>query len=70
MRNPESGLTFVDVLIIIAIVLLLASLAIPRFRKAPDYGDELDEDTNAVAFAEATNAVPAATNAPGPVEIE
>ena len=60
MRS-KAGLSFVDVLIIIAIVLLLAALAIPRFIKAPDYGDEADETQPAAD----TNAAPAKlTNAP------
>ncbi|MEI6150684.1 MAG: hypothetical protein WCS01_16430 [bacterium] len=42
MRN-QSGLSFVDVLIIVAIVLLLAALAVPRFIKVPDYGNEEDD---------------------------
>jgi len=42
MRS-RSGLSFVDVLIILAIVLLLAALAVPRFIKVPDYGNEMDE---------------------------
>ncbi len=42
MRN-KNGLTFADVLILLAIVLLLAALAVPRFIKVPDYGDEQDE---------------------------
>ncbi len=57
MRN-KSGLSFVDVLIILAIILLLAALAIPRFVKVPDYGNEADDstdDTNAVSSA-TTNA--------------
>lgn len=41
--NKRSGLTFADVLILIALVLLLAALAVPRFVKAPDYGNEEDE---------------------------
>ncbi len=65
MRN-KSGLSFVDVLIILAIILLLAALAIPRFIKVPDYGDEEDvftETTNVVASA-ATNETEAAAPAP------
>ncbi len=42
-RTRRRGFSFLDFLIILAIVLLLAALAIPRFRKAPDYGDEADE---------------------------
>ena len=52
MRN-KSGLSFVDVLIILAIILLLAALAIPRFVKVPDYGNE-DDDFS----AETTNTIP------------
>jgi hypothetical protein len=43
--SNRNGLSFVDVLIIIAIVLLLASLAIPHFRKPADFGDEADVTT-------------------------
>lgn len=53
--NNRSGLSFADVLILVALVLLLAALAIPKFVKAPDYGNEEDE-----AVAEATNQVSAA----------
>lgn len=67
MRN-KSGLSFVDVLIILAIILLLAALAVPRFVKVPDYGDESDnfeaESTNTLSNAAATNASP--TGAPPP----
>lgn len=42
-------LSFADVLIILAIVLLLAALAIPQFVKAPDFGNEVDEDTVATS---------------------
>jgi len=41
--NNRSGLSFADVLILVAIVLLLAALAIPKFVKATDYGNEEDE---------------------------
>jgi competence protein ComGC len=41
--NRRSGLSFVDILIILAIVLLLAALAVPRFVKVPDYGDEAED---------------------------
>lgn len=55
----KQGMSFADFLIIVAIVLLLAALAVPRFVKAPDYGDEQDdvalESTNTVSSAEATN---------------
>jgi Tfp pilus assembly protein FimT len=62
--NRKSGLSFVDVLIIIAIVLLLASLAIPHFRKPEDFGDEEDmaDDTNTVQDAYVTGVAP--TNQP------
>lgn len=56
--NNRSGLSFADVLILIALVLLLAALAIPRFVKAPDYGNEQDE-----AVTETTNQPPAAESA-------
>lgn len=63
----KSGLSFVDVLIIIAIMLLLAALAIPRFIKVPDYGDEEDvflpDSTNEVATA-STNTPAAPATAP------
>jgi hypothetical protein len=65
MRS-KSGLSFVDVLIILAIILLLAALAIPRFIKAPDYGTEEDEaqaPTPAVTNAPEPDAGPAGTNA-------
>ena len=39
----RSGLSFADVLIILAVVLLLAALAVPKFIKAPDFGAEEDE---------------------------
>lgn len=58
--TSKSGLTFADVLIILAIILLLAALALPRFIKVPDYGNEEDifmpESTNQVDGA-ASNAV-------------
>ena len=60
MRNKR-GLSFVDVLIILAIIFLLGALAVPRFVKVPDYGNEQDDvadDTNQVATA-TTNATPA-----------
>ncbi|MEI7879938.1 MAG: hypothetical protein WCI95_03585 [bacterium] len=57
--NSRSGLTFADVLIILAVVLLLAALAVPRFIKAPDFGNEEDEiltnETTAATSAELTN---------------
>jgi Tfp pilus assembly major pilin PilA len=43
MMNNRSGLTFADVLILLAIVLLLAALAIPKFVKVADFGTEEDE---------------------------
>jgi Tfp pilus assembly protein FimT len=52
--NNRSGLSFADVLIIIAVVLLLAALAIPKFITVPDYGTEQDEIT--------TNETPSATS--------
>lgn len=58
MRN-KNGLTFADVLILLAIVLLLAALAVPRFIKVPDYGDEKDEapvaSTNTATTDTSTN---------------
>lgn len=59
MRS-KAGLSTVDVLILVGIVLLLAALAIPRFVKAPDFGDEPDEPAVQPA---ATNAPAAETNA-------
>jgi hypothetical protein len=60
--NSKSGLSFADVLIILAIILLLAALALPRFIKVPDYGNEEDvyspDTTNQVTGIEATNAIP------------
>jgi hypothetical protein len=60
--TSKSGLSFADVLIILAIILLLAALALPRFIKVPDYGSEADvflpEATNQVTNVETTNAVP------------
>lgn len=54
--NSRSGLSFADVLIILAVVLLLAALAVPKFIKAPDYGDEADDiSTNETAAAATTN---------------
>ena len=60
--NSRSGLSFADVLILVALVLLLAALAVPKFVKATDYGTEEDEvtaestDTNAT-----TRPLPAGT---------
>ena len=51
--NSRSGLSFADVLIMVAVVMLLAALAIPKFVEAPDYGNEEDD------AADVTNAVPA-----------
>jgi len=57
--NSRSGLSFADVLIILAVVLLLAALAVPKFIKTPDFGNEEDElltnDTSDAAAAESTN---------------
>ena len=65
----RSGLSFVDVLIILAIVLLLAALAVPRFIQVPDYGNEDDDiaadaATQTVTSATSTNA--AADETPPP----
>jgi Tfp pilus assembly protein FimT len=66
--NRRSGLSFVDVLIILAIALLLAALAIPRFIQVPDYGNEEDTDvdtvTNTTADAASTNAADSGPSAP------
>lgn len=59
--NRRSGLSFVDVLIILAIVLLLAALAVPRFVKVPDYGDEAEDVDVAL-----TNTPPGATASDAP----
>lgn len=64
----RSGLTFADVLILVAIVLLLAALAIPKFVEPQDYGNEEDEAaevTNTTAAAAST----APTNAVAPGEL-
>ena len=57
--NNRSGLSFADVLIILAVVLLLAALAVPKFIKAPDFGNEVDEvvtnDTNEASSQDVTN---------------
>ncbi len=57
--NNRSGLSFADVLIIVAVVLLLAALAVPKFIKAPDFGNEQDDvttnDTQAASTATSTN---------------
>lgn len=60
MRN-RNGLTFADVLILLAIVLLLAALAAPHFIKVIDYGTEEDETTVAVTNAPESTA---STNTP------
>ncbi len=65
--NTRSGLSFADVLILLAIVLLLAALAIPKFVKATDYGNEEDEVTvetaaNAVDTGSTNRPAPTATN--------
>jgi hypothetical protein len=59
--RTRSGLSFVDVLIILAIVLLLAALAVPRFIKVPDYGNEEDEEV--LEPTNQTSTVTAPTNA-------
>ena len=65
--NNRSGLSFADVLILVALVLLLAALAIPKFVKAPDYGNEVDEaitdETNQVSGSESPQADKAAVSA-------
>ena len=65
--NNRSGLSFADVLILLAIVLLLAALAIPKFVKATDYGNEEDEvitETQArdAGTGSTNNATPSPTN--------
>ncbi|MEI8121884.1 MAG: hypothetical protein WCI20_07515 [bacterium] len=65
--NTRSGLSFADVLILLAIVLLLAALAIPKFVKATDYGNEEDEvaaetAANATGTGSTNKPVPTATN--------
>ncbi len=67
----RSGLTFADVLILVAIVLLLAALAIPKFVEPQDYGNEEDEAvevTNTTAAASSAR-VDAPTNAILPGEL-
>jgi hypothetical protein len=59
--RTRSGLSFVDVLIILAIVLLLAALAVPRFITVPDYGNE--EDDEMLDATNQTSAAAATTNA-------
>jgi len=56
--DRRSGLTFADILIIIAIVLLFVALAIPLFRRS--HNETADE----VAGRSVTNRVAAATNTP------
>jgi hypothetical protein len=57
--NSRSGLSFADVLIILAVVLLLAALAVPKFIKAPDFGTEEDDlltnDTAEASITDSTN---------------
>jgi len=59
--NNRSGLSFADVLILLAIVLLLAALAVPKFVKATDYGNEEDEiagqNDTAASSSQQTNTV-------------
>lgn len=71
MRS-KAGLSAIDVLILVGIVLLLAALAIPRFVKAPDFGDEPDEPvvqtpaTNATDVVDTNKESSAETNAASP----
>ena len=51
--NTRNGLTFADVLILLAIVLLLAALAIPRFVKVADFGNEEDETAMEISGTDA-----------------
>lgn len=60
--SRRDGISFVDVLIILAIVLLLAALAAPRFIKVPDYGNE--EDVGLVETTNQTAAATGSTNTP------
>lgn len=54
--SSRRGLSFADVLIILAVVLLLAALAVPKFIKAPDFGNEEDDIvTNETTVAATTN---------------
>ncbi len=59
--NSRSGLSFADVLIILAIGLLLAALAVPKFIKAPDFGTEEDDlltnNTNDTSDVDMTNRI-------------
>lgn len=57
----SKNLSFADVLIILAIVLLLAALAIPQFVKAPDFGNEEDEDIAATTNQVQDTSVPTNT---------
>jgi len=61
--NSRQGISFADVLILLAIVLLLAALAIPKFVKATDYGNE-EDDVSAESAARDTDA--GSTNKPAP----
>lgn len=60
--HDKRGLTFADYLIILAIILLLAALAVPFFRKPDEVSPEEIVGRPAVtnANAAATNSVPAA----------
>lgn len=66
--SNRSGLSFADVLIILAVVLLLAALAVPKFIKAPDFGNEVDDivtnDTNDASSQDATNRINQDTSRP------
>lgn len=59
MRGKD-GLSFADVLIIVALVLLVAALAIPFFRRTSDLSDE------EIVGEVATNALPLNPIAPKP----
>lgn len=58
--NRRRGLTFADILIIVAIILLLVALAIPFFRKSEELSSEeitgITPQTNTVSTAAKTNA--------------
>ncbi len=60
MRGKD-GLSFADVLILIALVLLVAALAIPFFRR-----DTALSDAEILGDAVSTNPVPASGSAPAP----
>lgn len=60
--NKRSGLSFADVLILVAIVLLLAALAIPKFVKTADYGNEEDDVGSDTPSQAASNAAPRAAD--------